>query len=76
MDGVMWAFAKKNTQLKEFLFFTVKFACLKLSKYCAEVTPTMSLLLISAHIRDPFQRLPLFRQRDMGMDNNREEETF
>jgi len=51
----MRALAKKNTQWQEDLFCAVKLAGQKLSKYCAEVTPTMGMLLISAHILDPFQ---------------------
>ena len=54
-DDIMRALAKKNTQWQEDLFCAVKLAGQKLSKYCAEVTPTMGMLLISAHILDPFQ---------------------
>ena len=50
MDGMMQALAKKQTQLKEELFFAVKLARQKLSKYYPKVTPTMDTLLISAHI--------------------------
>ena len=57
MDGVMWALAKKKTQWTLDLFFAVKLAWQKLSKYYAEVTPTMGVLLISAHILDRFQKL-------------------
>jgi hypothetical protein len=35
----------------------VKSALQKLSKYYAEVTSTMSMLLISAHIQDPFRKV-------------------
>jgi len=55
MDGVTRALAKKKTQWKEDLFFTVKLARQKLSKYYAEVTPTTGLLLIAAQILDPFR---------------------
>jgi len=57
MYGVMRALAKKMTQGKEDLFFAVKFARQKLSKYYAEVTPSTGMLLISAHILDPFRKL-------------------
>jgi len=57
MDGVMRALAKETTPWKEDLFFAVKFARQKLSKYYAEVTPTTSMLPISAHILDPFWKL-------------------
>jgi len=56
MDGVMRALAKK-TQWKEDLFFAVKLARQKLSKYYAEVTPTTGMLLISAQILHPFRKL-------------------
>jgi len=48
MDGVMRALAKKKTQWKEDLFFAVKLAWQKLSKYYAEVTPTTGMVVISA----------------------------
>jgi hypothetical protein len=54
MDGVMRALAKKKTQWKEDIFFAVKCAWQKLSKFYTEVTPTAGMLLISAHILDPF----------------------
>jgi len=75
MDNVMWALAKKKTQWKQDLFFTVKLARQKLAKYFAKVTPMMGMLLISAHILDPFRKLRLFRQWDKGMDTNPEDET-
>jgi len=75
MDGVMRALAKKKTQWKEDLFFAVKLARQKLSKYYAEVTPTTGMLLISAHILDPFRKLRSFRKWDKGMDINPEDET-
>jgi len=52
----MRALAKKKTQWKEELFFPVKLAQQKISKYYAEVTPTTGMLLISAHILDPFRK--------------------
>jgi hypothetical protein len=75
MDGVMRALAKKKTQWKEDLFFAVKYARQKLSKYYTEVTPTTGMLLIVAHILDPFQKLRSFRKWDKGMDINPEDET-
>jgi hypothetical protein len=61
MDGVMRALAKKKTPWKKDLFFAVKLARQKLSKYYAEVTPTTGMLLISAHKLDPFRKLQSFR---------------
>jgi len=75
MDGVMRALAKKNAQWKEDLFFAVKLARQKLFKYYAEVTPTRGMVLISAHILDPFRKLWSFRMWDKGMDVNPEDET-
>jgi len=75
MDGVMRALAKKKTQWKEDLFFTVKLARQKLSKYYAEVTPTKGMHLISAHILDPFPKLRSFSEWGKGMDINPEDET-
>jgi len=64
MDGMMRTLAKKTTQWKEDFFFAVKLAQQKLSKYYAEVTPSTGMLLISAHILDPFRKLRSFRQLD------------
>jgi hypothetical protein len=61
MYGVLLALAKKKTQWKEIFFSAVKLARQKLSKYYAKVTPSMGMLLISAHILDPFRKLRLFR---------------
>jgi len=47
-----------------------------LTKYYAEVTPSTGMLLISAHILKPFQKLRSFREWDRGMDINPENETF
>ena len=44
-------------------------------QYYAEVTPTMGMLLISAHIFDPFQKLRFCWKWDKGMDINPEDET-
>jgi len=60
MDGVMRAVAKKKRPSKEDLFFTVKLARQKLSKYYAELTPSTGMLLISAHILHRFRKLQLF----------------
>jgi hypothetical protein len=57
MDGVMSALAKEKTQWREDLYFAVKVARQKLSKYYAEVTPMTGLLRISADILDPFRKL-------------------
>jgi hypothetical protein len=57
MDGMMRALAKKKTPWKEDLFFAVKLAQQKLSKYHTEATPTTDMLLISATILDPFRKL-------------------
>jgi len=61
MDGVMRALGKKKTEWKEDLYFAVKVAHWKLSTYSAEVTLMTSLLLISAHILNPFWKLRSFR---------------
>ena len=76
MDGVMRALAKKKTVWKEDLFFAVKLVWQKLSKYYAEVTPMMGMLLIPAHIPDPFSKLRSFRKWYRGMDIDPEDETF
>jgi len=70
MDSIIRALAKKKTQWKGDLFFAVKLARQKLSKYYAEVTPTTGMLLISACILDPFHKLRLFRKWDKGMAIN------
>jgi len=75
MDGVMRALAKKKTQWKEDLFFAMKFARQKLSKYYTAVTPTTGMLLISAHILDPFRKLRSFREWDKGMVINPDDKT-
>ena len=61
MDGIMPALAEM-------------FLPQKLSKYYAEVSPTMVMLLILAYILDPFQKLPLFEKWDQGMDINPDDE--
>jgi len=75
LDGVMRTLARKKTQWKEDLFFAVKFARQKLSKYYTEVTPTTDMLLSMAHILDPFRKLRSFRKWDKEMDIHPEDET-
>jgi len=75
MDGVMRPLARKKTRWKEDLFFAVKSARPKLSKYYAVVTLTTGKRLISAHILDPFRKLRLFRKWDKEIDINPEDET-
>jgi hypothetical protein len=72
MDGVIRALAENKPWWKEDLFFTVKLAQQKLSKYYAAVTPTMGMLLISVHVVDLFRKLQSFRTFDMGMYINPE----
>ena len=75
MDDIMWALAKKKTQWKEDLFFAVKLAWEKLSKYYAEVIPTTGMLQIAVHILDHFWKLRSFRKWDKGIDIYPEAET-
>jgi hypothetical protein len=75
MDGMIWTFAKKKLQWKEDFFFAVKLAWQKLSKYYAEATQAMGILLISAHILDLFRKLRWFRMWNKGMDINPENTT-
>jgi hypothetical protein len=70
MDGMMRALAKKKTQWKEDLFFTVKIARQKLSKYYTEVTPTTGMLFICTDILNPFRMLQSCRMWDKRMDSN------
>jgi hypothetical protein len=74
MDAVMRALANKNTQWKKVLYFTVKSAQQKLSKYYTEVTTMTGLLLISAHILDAFWKLRLFRKWGKGMVLNSDDD--
>jgi hypothetical protein len=76
MHGIMQDLNKNKTQWKEDLFFNVMFALLMLSKYFAEVTPITGMLLISAHILNPFQKLQSFRSLHKGQDIKPENETF
>jgi hypothetical protein len=70
MDDMTRALAKKKTQLKEDLFFAVKCAQQKLSKYYTKVTLTTGMLLNSADILDPFRMLRSFKKWDKGLDIN------
>jgi len=74
MDGIMWLLALKKTPRKEDLYLAVKLARQKLSKYHSEVTPMTSMLLISAHVVDPFHKLESFSKWDNGMDINPEDQ--
>jgi hypothetical protein len=75
MDGVMRDLAKKKTQWNEHLFFAVKLARQKLSKYYAEVTPTTGMLLLAADRLGRFRMLRSFRKWDKGMDIDPEDKT-
>jgi len=75
MDGVMRALAKKKTQLKRDLYYSMKFMWQKLSKYYPKVTNARGMLLIAAHILDPFWKLRCCRKWDNGMDIYPEDET-
>jgi len=75
MHGMMRHLAKKKTPLKEDLFFVVKLAQQKLSKFYAEVTSTTGMHFISAHDLDPFRKVRLIKKWDQGMDINHEDET-
>jgi len=75
IDGVMRAGAKKMTKWKEDLFFVVKLAGQKLSKYYAEVTPMTGMVHISTHILEAFRKLQSFRKWDQGMHINPDDET-
>jgi len=75
MDAMIRALAKKKTLWNKDLFFAVKIAQQKLSKYYAEVTAMTGMLLISGHILDPFRNLRSFRKWVKGMDIHPEDET-
>ena len=75
IDGVMRALPKNKTQKKENLHLAVKFACQKVSKYYAQVTPSSGTLLNAAHILDTFQNLRLFRKWDKRTDIDPEDGT-
>jgi hypothetical protein len=75
MDGIMRALAKKKTQWKEDLYFTVRVARQMLSKHYAEVTALTSRHLISVHIIDSVWKLRSFMKWDKTIDMNPEDET-
>ena len=75
MDGVMRPLAKQKTQWREDVHLTVMVPRPELSKYCAEVIPTPSLLLISAPILDSCWKLRSCRKWDKAMDITPEDET-
>jgi hypothetical protein len=60
--------AKKKTQWKEDLYFAVKSAWQKLSKYYADVTSLAGMRLISPITHDSCWKLRSFRKWDKGMD--------
>jgi len=64
----MWALARKTTQWMENLYFIIKLMRPKLSKSVAQVTPTMGILHISAHMLDPVQKLQSVWKWDKGID--------
>jgi len=53
----------------------MKLAGQKQSKYYAEVTRMMGMLLISAHTLDPFRKLESFRKWHKWMDMISEDQT-
>jgi len=75
-DGIMRALAKRESQWKDDLKFTIKFVWQKLSNYHAEHTPLTSMLVISAHILDHFWKLPSVRKLNKRINIIPEDETF
>ena len=75
MDVVMRASAKKKIPWMEDMFLAVKLARQKLSKYYAQVTPTMGMLRISTHLLNSLRKLKSFRKWDKGIDLNPEDHT-
>jgi hypothetical protein len=75
MAGVIWALGRNKTQWEEELFFTLRLARQKLFKHYAEVTPSPSNLLISAHILNSIRKMRSFRTWDNEKDINPEYET-
>jgi len=75
LDTVTRTLPKWNTAWKEDRFFGVELACQLLSKYYAEVTPTTDMLIISAHILNPFRMLRSVPKCVQGIDVNSEEKT-
>jgi len=73
MDGIMRALAMEKAPFKGDLYRAMKLARQKLPEYYAEVTPTMGMVLISAHILFCFRMSRLFGTWDKGMDINPED---
>jgi len=69
MDGVMQTLAKKMTQWKEDIFFAVKCAQQRLSKYYTELTPTTGMLRISAVTRE--ESTPRYTQLEVSLSELR-----
>jgi hypothetical protein len=61
IDGMMPAFGKQKTQIKEELYFAMEFARWKLFTEYADDNPTTGKLSISEHINDPVKRVQLIR---------------
>jgi len=76
MDGIMPAWAKMRTEWKEDLYFAFKIMRQKLCEWYIEVTSTMGMDFISAHILDSFRMLWLFRMWPHGIEKNPPDETF
>jgi hypothetical protein len=72
----MRAFAKHQTDRKNFPDFTVNYTHQMLSETYVDVAPPMSTLLSSVYILDGFWILESFIMLDKGMDSNRKHETF
>src|SRR5258705_6567987 len=75
MHGMMRALAKKKTQWKQNLFFAVKCARQKLSKYYTYLTTMTGMLPISGHMLDSFWKFLSVRKWANGMDINPEDKT-
>jgi hypothetical protein len=75
MHGMMRTLAQHNSQWNEDLFFAVKLARQKLSKYYLEVTPKTYMVRIYPQILNPFLKLRSCTMWDKGMDINPEDET-
>jgi len=73
IDRIMRTLAMEMTLWNEDLFYAVRFGWQKRSKNCTELTLMTGLLLISAHILDPFWTLHLFRRWYKGIDINPED---
>jgi hypothetical protein len=76
MDGVIQGLGKKKTQWKKDLYFAVKCTQRKLSTYYSEEIPTTCLIFASAHIIDPFWKVPSFRKWPNGLDINPDDDPW